>query len=378
MNSPMPTRTPIAEHVTRPLAPSGMMPACGSRSTSDSSEPLSEQLSTAIADRIHRGSLAPGGRLPTVRALAEDLGLAPNTVAKAYRALEAQGWSRGGGGRGRSWPSGFPPSPRRRMRCSTTRPVPSWPGLTSSGSRTPTRAEPCVEPSDRPIDAAKGPVVAFGLIRVWESFSSRPTTNRRRRSVPGVQIDAPRDRPRGRRAPALGLRLDRLERRRGRVGGRELLPARGGGVPGRWGPRLGPEPDAAGGGTPRPGARARRHRGDRERRRDRVPRRRVPARRRGRARGGRARRDRRRAERGRHERGAGERGGGGSDRGPARLAGSGAVRGDRAGGGRRAREGRPGERGDLRRERGGVRRADRRAGRGVPRRVCRTASARRS
>ena len=52
-----------------------------------SPEPLSEQLSSAIAERIRRGSLAPGTRLPTVRALAGDLELAPNTVARAYRAL---------------------------------------------------------------------------------------------------------------------------------------------------------------------------------------------------------------------------------------------------------------------------------------------------
>ena len=50
-----------------------------------SPEPLSEQLSAAIADRIRRGSLAPGARLPTVRALAEDLGLAANTVASAQQ-----------------------------------------------------------------------------------------------------------------------------------------------------------------------------------------------------------------------------------------------------------------------------------------------------
>jgi DNA-binding transcriptional regulator YhcF (GntR family) len=61
----------------------------GVRITLDPSspEPLSEQLAAAIAERIRRGSLAPGARLPTVRALAEDLGLAANTVAKAYRAL---------------------------------------------------------------------------------------------------------------------------------------------------------------------------------------------------------------------------------------------------------------------------------------------------
>jgi DNA-binding transcriptional regulator YhcF (GntR family) len=65
-----------------------------------SPEPLSEQLSAAIAGRIRRGSLAPGRRLPTVRALAEDLQLAPNTVAKAYRTLEAEELVEGRGRRG--------------------------------------------------------------------------------------------------------------------------------------------------------------------------------------------------------------------------------------------------------------------------------------
>jgi DNA-binding transcriptional regulator YhcF (GntR family) len=65
-----------------------------------SPEPLSEQLSAAIAERIRRGSLAPGARLPTVRALACELDLAPNTVAKAYRALEDQGLIHGRGRRG--------------------------------------------------------------------------------------------------------------------------------------------------------------------------------------------------------------------------------------------------------------------------------------
>ena len=55
-----------------------------------SAEPLSDQLSAALARRILRGSLAPGARLPTVRALAEELELAPNTVAKAYRTLERE------------------------------------------------------------------------------------------------------------------------------------------------------------------------------------------------------------------------------------------------------------------------------------------------
>jgi DNA-binding transcriptional regulator YhcF (GntR family) len=50
-----------------------------------------EQLRAQIASRAASGELPAGTRLPTVRALAADLGLAVNTVAKAYRALEADG-----------------------------------------------------------------------------------------------------------------------------------------------------------------------------------------------------------------------------------------------------------------------------------------------
>jgi DNA-binding transcriptional regulator YhcF (GntR family) len=55
------------------------------------SRPPYEQLRMQIAARISSGDLPPGSRLPTVRALAADLGLAVNTVAKTYRALEADG-----------------------------------------------------------------------------------------------------------------------------------------------------------------------------------------------------------------------------------------------------------------------------------------------
>ncbi|GGZ85766.1 GntR family transcriptional regulator [Streptomyces subrutilus] len=50
-----------------------------------------EQLRAQIADRARSGKLPAGFKLPTVRGLAEELGLAANTVAKAYRALEADG-----------------------------------------------------------------------------------------------------------------------------------------------------------------------------------------------------------------------------------------------------------------------------------------------
>ncbi|WP_329584065.1 GntR family transcriptional regulator [Kitasatospora sp. NBC_01250] len=53
--------------------------------------PPYEQLRAQIAEQARTGVLAAGLRLPTVRALAEQLGLAANTVARAYRELEADG-----------------------------------------------------------------------------------------------------------------------------------------------------------------------------------------------------------------------------------------------------------------------------------------------
>ena len=50
-----------------------------------------EQVRTQLAALVAQGDLAPGTRLPTVRQLAADLGLAANTVARAYRELEADG-----------------------------------------------------------------------------------------------------------------------------------------------------------------------------------------------------------------------------------------------------------------------------------------------
>ena len=46
----------------------------------------------AIRDAIRAGRLVPGTRLPSSRALAADLGVARNTVARAYAELIAEGW----------------------------------------------------------------------------------------------------------------------------------------------------------------------------------------------------------------------------------------------------------------------------------------------
>ena len=53
--------------------------------------PPFEQVRAQLAARITAGELVAGTRLPTVRRLADDLGLAVNTVARAYRELEAAG-----------------------------------------------------------------------------------------------------------------------------------------------------------------------------------------------------------------------------------------------------------------------------------------------
>ncbi|HEY1104583.1 MAG TPA: GntR family transcriptional regulator [Agromyces sp.] len=65
-----------------------------------SSLPPYEQLHAAVVEAVRSGRAAPGTKLPTVRALAEELGLAVNTVAKAYKALEADGVIEGRGRNG--------------------------------------------------------------------------------------------------------------------------------------------------------------------------------------------------------------------------------------------------------------------------------------
>lgn len=70
--------------------------------TIDMSSPVPpfEQLRQQIVRQVGSGVLVPGAQLPTVRRLAADLGLAPNTVARTYKELEAAGVVRTAGRRG--------------------------------------------------------------------------------------------------------------------------------------------------------------------------------------------------------------------------------------------------------------------------------------
>ena len=57
----------------------------------ESAVPAFEQLRAQLAGMVRSGALATGTRLPSIRQLASDLGLAPGTVARAFRELESEG-----------------------------------------------------------------------------------------------------------------------------------------------------------------------------------------------------------------------------------------------------------------------------------------------
>lgn len=80
--------------------------------------PPYEQIRAQLADFVRHGVLPPGERLPPVRQLASDLGLATGTVARAYRELETAGLivsRRGGGTRVAALPAGSTPDEREAL-----------------------------------------------------------------------------------------------------------------------------------------------------------------------------------------------------------------------------------------------------------------------
>lgn len=57
-----------------------------------SDEPVYQQIARQIRGLVAGGTLSPGEALPGVRTLASDLGVSLNTVARAYRILEDEGF----------------------------------------------------------------------------------------------------------------------------------------------------------------------------------------------------------------------------------------------------------------------------------------------
>lgn len=63
-------------------------------------EPAWQQVVHGVLDLLAAGRLAAGGKLPSVRRMAQEVRLNPNTVARAYRELEVLGAVEGRQGRG--------------------------------------------------------------------------------------------------------------------------------------------------------------------------------------------------------------------------------------------------------------------------------------
>ena len=54
--------------------------------------PIYTQVKDGLRKLILTGALAPGSKLPSVRKLATELAINPNTIQRAYRELEAEGY----------------------------------------------------------------------------------------------------------------------------------------------------------------------------------------------------------------------------------------------------------------------------------------------
>ncbi len=62
--------------------------------------PIYTQICDGFREQICAGVLRPGDKLPSVRELATQLTINPNTIQRAYRELELQGWVESEAGRG--------------------------------------------------------------------------------------------------------------------------------------------------------------------------------------------------------------------------------------------------------------------------------------
>jgi len=56
-----------------------------------SSTPIYQQIVDAVKNAVARGLYNPGDKIPTVREMASELTINPNTIAKAYQKLEQEG-----------------------------------------------------------------------------------------------------------------------------------------------------------------------------------------------------------------------------------------------------------------------------------------------
>jgi GntR family transcriptional regulator len=64
------------------------------------SKPIYEQVKEGIRKLVVSGAVGPDEKLPSVRELASKLAINPNTISRAYRDLEAEGYLYTVGGKG--------------------------------------------------------------------------------------------------------------------------------------------------------------------------------------------------------------------------------------------------------------------------------------
>ncbi|MBQ7768360.1 MAG: GntR family transcriptional regulator [Oscillospiraceae bacterium] len=64
------------------------------------SRPIYTQIADSFRTQIRAGVLAEGDKLPSVRELASELTINPNTIQRAYRELETEGWIASVSGKG--------------------------------------------------------------------------------------------------------------------------------------------------------------------------------------------------------------------------------------------------------------------------------------
>jgi GntR family transcriptional regulator len=76
------------------------MPWAGFKIDYERGVPLYRQIVEAIRIAVNSDDLEPGQQLPTIHELAAELCINPNTVARAYRELEASGYLSGRRGQG--------------------------------------------------------------------------------------------------------------------------------------------------------------------------------------------------------------------------------------------------------------------------------------
>lgn len=77
--------------------------------------PIYTQISDSFREQILAGVLQKGDKLPSVRELASQLTINPNTIQRAYRELELGGWVASVPGKG-SFVCGIPYEPTREMQ----------------------------------------------------------------------------------------------------------------------------------------------------------------------------------------------------------------------------------------------------------------------